>query len=182
MLVEDETDLLLFPSLRAMWSPRGEPARVMLSGWNGHRVVFGCMNVATGHRLFQVRHHQRAEDFQAFLHQVRRQYRGRQVTVLLDGNKSHTENASQDVVDQLGMRLLWLPKRAPELNPMDTLWGQGKDAICANKQYTSIDEQTASFIEHVSGLSNAQALQTSGVLSKHFWSHHATSKKFRLPA
>jgi hypothetical protein len=28
------------------------------------------MNLATGHRLFQVRHRQRAEDFQAFLRQV----------------------------------------------------------------------------------------------------------------
>lgn len=182
MLVEDETDLLLFPPLRAMWSPRGEPAQVRLSGWNAHRVVFGCMNLATGHRLLQVRHHQRAEDFQAFLHQVRRQYRGWQVTVLLDGNKSHTAGASQGLADQLGLRLLWLPKRAPELNPMDTLWGQGKDAICANKQYTSIDEQAALFIDYVTGLSNAQALQTSGVLSEHFWLRRAMSKKFCLPA
>jgi len=68
VLVEDETDLLLFPPLRAMWSPRDQPAQVMLSGWNARRVVFGCMNLVTGHRLFQIRRHQRAQDFQAFLH------------------------------------------------------------------------------------------------------------------
>jgi len=181
MLVEDETDLLLFPPLRAMWSPRGEPARVMLSGWNAKRVVFGCMNLATGHRLLQVRHHPRAEDFQAFLRRVRRHYRGWQVTLLLDGSHSHTANASQDLAKQLGIRLLWLPKRAPELNPMDTLWGQGKDAISANKQYTSIDEQAALFIDYVGGLSNRKALQTSGVRSKHFWLRRAMSKKFCLP-
>jgi len=70
VLVEDETDLLLFPPLRAMWSPRGEPARVMLSGWNARRAISGCMNLVTGHRLFQVRKYQRAEDFQAFLRHV----------------------------------------------------------------------------------------------------------------
>jgi transposase len=106
----------------------------MLSGWNAQRVVFGCLNLATGHRLFQVRHHQRADDFQAFLRQVRRHYRGWRVTLLLDGNKSHTADASQALAQQLGLRLLWLPKRAPELNPMDTLWGQGRDlykqAVC----------------------------------------------------
>jgi hypothetical protein len=75
VLVEDETDLLLFPPLRAMWSLRGVPAQVLLSGWNARRTVFGCMNLATGHRLFQVRHRQRAHDFQAFLHQVHRAYR-----------------------------------------------------------------------------------------------------------
>lgn len=182
LLVEDETELRLFPPLRAMWSVRGEPARVMLSGWNAHRVVFGCMNLATGHRLFQVRRHQRGLDFQAFLRQVRQHYRGWQVTLLLDGNKSHTAECTQALAQRLRIRLLWLPKRAPELNPMDTLWGQGKDAICANKQYASIDEQTASFIEHLTGLSNKEALQTSGVLSKHFWLRRAMLKKFCSPA
>ena len=182
VLVEDETDLLLFPPLRAMWSLRGKPARVMLSGWNAKRVVFGCMNLTTGHRLFQVRHYPRAEDFQAFLSQIRRHYRGWQVTVLLDGAGSHIAKTTQAWAARLGIRLLWLPKRTPELNPMDTLWGQGKDAICANKQYTSIDEQVASFIGYLSGLPNETALQTSGVLSAHFWLRRVMSKKFCKPA
>jgi hypothetical protein len=144
VLVEDETDLLLFPPLRATWSPRGQAAQVVLSGWNARRVVFGCMNLATGHCLFQVRRHQRAHDYQPFLLQVHRQYRGWKVTVLLDSDSTHTANASQTSAAQLGIRLLWLPKRAPELNPMDTLWGQAKDVISANKQYTSIDQQAES--------------------------------------
>lgn len=182
ILVEDETDLLLFPPLRAMWSPRGVPAQVMLSGWNARRVVFGCMNLATGHRLFQVRHHQRAADFQAFLRQVRRQYRGWHVIMVLDGASSHAAQTSQALANSLGIRLVWLPKRAPELNPMDTLWGQGKDAICANKQYTSIDEQVTSFIDHLSGLSNGRALQTAGVLSRRFWLRRVRVKNFCRPA
>lgn len=182
MLAEDETDLLLFPPLRAMWSLRGVPAEVLLSGWNARRTVFGCMNLATGHRLFQVRHRQRAEDFQAFLHQVHRQYRGWRVTLLLDSDRSHTAMASQTLAAAFGIQLLWLPKRAPELNPMDTLWGQGKDAICANKQYASIDEQAAHFIHHLAGMTDAKAMQTSGIQSQHFWLRQALSKKFRSSA
>jgi hypothetical protein len=178
LLVEDETDLLLFPPLRASWSLRGQPAQVLLSGWNAKRVVFGTMNLVTGHRLFQVRLHQRAEDFQAFLHDVRRHYRGWHVTLLLDGNRSHTAHASQRLADRLGMRLLWLPKRAPELNPMDTLWGQGKDVVSANKQYATMDEQVDLFISHLYGLSNKEALKTSGVLSENFWLHQILSKYF----
>jgi hypothetical protein len=182
VLVEDETDLLLFPPLRAMWSPRGQAAQVMLSGWNARRVVFGCMNLATGHRLFLVRRHQRAHDFQAFLLQIRRRYRGWQVTLLLDSDSSHTAKTSQTLAAQLGIQILWLPKRAPELNPMDTLWGQGKDVISANKQYTNIDQQAESFIMHLTSLSNREALKTSGVLSAHFWLRRALSKNFCGPA
>jgi hypothetical protein len=182
LLVVDETALQLFPPLRAMWSLRGAPAQVLLSGWNAHRIVLGCMNLVTGHRLFQVRRRQRAEDFQAFLRHIQRHYRGWQVVLLLDNHPSHTAHTSQAVAERFGIRLLWLPKRTPELNPMDTLWGQGKDAICANKQYTSIDEQTALFVDYVSSLSNAQALRTSGVLSKQFWLRRALSKHFMRPA
>jgi hypothetical protein len=176
VLVEDETDLLLFPPLRAMWSPCGIPAQVMLSGWNAKRVVFGCMNLVTGHRVFLARRRQRAQDFQASLRLVRRQYRGWQVTMVLDSHKSHDARGSQLLAAQLGIRLLWLPKRAPEPNPMDTLWGQGKDAICANKQFTTIDEQVAAFINHLNGLSNHEALQTSGVLSRQFWLRRVVEK------
>jgi DDE superfamily endonuclease len=182
VLVEDETDLLLFPPLRAMWSPRGEPARVMLSGRNARRVVFGCMNLMTGHRVFLVREKQYAIDFQAFLREVRRRYDGRRVVMLLDADSSHTARASRTLARQLNIRLLWLPTRSPELNPMDTLWGQAKDAICVNTQYTGIDEQADAFIAHVSGLSNREALRTSGVLSKHFWLRRTLSSYFCGPA
>ena len=47
LLVEDETDLLLFPPLRSTWSQRGQPAQVLLTGWNARRVVFGAMNLVT---------------------------------------------------------------------------------------------------------------------------------------
>lgn len=182
VLVEDEIDLLLFPSLRAMWSLRSVPARGLLSDWNARRTVFGCMNLATGHQVFQVRYLQRAEDFQAFMRQVHRQYRGWHVTLLWDCDSSHTAITSQNLAAVLGIQLLWLPKRAPQLNPMDTLWGQGKDAICANKQYTSVDDQAAHFIHHMAGLSNVQSLQTAGILSEHFWFRHVLVKKICRPA
>ncbi len=66
------------------------------------------------------------------------------MALLLDGDPSHTAKASLREAE--GMTLLWLPKRSPELNPMDTLWGQGKDVIAANKQYATIEEQVDHFL------------------------------------
>src|SRR5262245_38278183 len=62
-LFEDETDLLLFPPLRAGWRLRGAPAPVPLHGGNAKRVVFGAINIDTGRRLFLVRRRQRGADF-----------------------------------------------------------------------------------------------------------------------
>jgi DDE superfamily endonuclease len=167
LLAEDETDLLLFPPLRAAWSKRGQAAEVWLSGRNARRVIFGAMNLWTGARLLVPRPKGRSVDFQAFLDAVRWAYWGWHVALMLDEDPCHTAKASVAAAE--GMTLLWLPKRSPELNPMDTLWGQGKDVISANKQYATIEEQVERFLRYLQSLSNEEALHTSGVLSEDFW-------------
>jgi DDE superfamily endonuclease len=169
VLAEDETDLLLFPPLRSAWSLRGQPKEVLLSGRNARRVVFGAMNLRTGHRLLLPREHQRAADFQAFLRVVHSSYRGWHVALLLDEDPSHTAKGSVQLADRYDLELLWLPKRSPKLNPMDTLWGQGKDVISADKQYATLDEQVDRFLEYLESLSVWEALHTAGVYSKRFW-------------
>src|SRR3954468_10190222 len=180
VLAQDETDLLLFPPLRAAWSKRGEVARVWLSGRNARRVIFGAMNLRTGTRLLVPRQRGRSGDFQEFLAEIRWHYRGWHVALLLDEDPCHTAKASLRETE--GMTLLWLPKRSPKLTPMDTLWGQGKDVISANKQYTTIDEQVDRFLGHLRSLTNQEALHTSGVLSKRFWLKAALSHLFCGPA
>lgn len=182
VLAEDETDLLLFPPLRACWSPRGQTRRVALGGGNARRVVFGAMNLRTGYRLFLKRERQKAADFQAFLGVVHSRYRGWHVALLLDEDPSHTAKASVRLAGEFDIELLWLPKRAPQLNPMDTLWGQGKDVISADKQYASIEEHVDRFLGLLTGLSNRDVLHTSGVLSTDFWLKSALAKNFCGPA
>jgi DDE superfamily endonuclease len=169
VLAEDETDLLLFPPLRSCWSPVGRPKEVVLSGRNARRVLFGAVNLRTAYRLLLPRERQRATDFQAFLWEVHSCYRGWHVAMLLDEDPSHTAKGSVRLADGFGIELLWLPKRSPQLNPMDTLWGQAKDVVCADKQYADLDEQVDRFIRHLRGLSFWQTLESSGINSDDFW-------------
>jgi transposase len=66
----------------------------------------------------------------------------------------------------------WLPKRAPELNPMEGLWRHCKVVVSANKQYTSIDQQTRLFVRHLMSFTDEEALQLSGGRSPDFWLHN----------
>jgi hypothetical protein len=132
-------------------------------------VVFGTINIDTGHRLFLVRRRQKGEDFRAFLSVIRSHYRGWRVALLPDEDASHTAAASQELAAEMGIRLIWLPKRCPELNGMDHLWGHGKDHVCANRQYPVIDEQAERFVDYLRGLSNREALRQAGILAEDFW-------------
>jgi len=169
LLAEDETDLLLFPPLRACWCLRGQPAEVLLSGRNARRVVFGVLNLRTGYRLFLAREHQRAGDFQAFLELLHWHFRSRPVALLLDEDPSHTAQGSQGLAEALDIELIWLPKRCPKLNPLDHLWGHGKDEVSANKQYATIEDQVDRFTRFLYSWSAGEALHKAGVLSQRFW-------------
>lgn len=168
-LAEDETDLLLFPPLRSNWSRRGQPSRVLISGRNARRVIFGALNLRTGKRLFLASSKQTQQDFQTFLRQIYNHYRGWNIAMLLDENSTHTARKSIQCAASLGIRLLWLPKRSPQLNPMDHLWGHAKNITSANLQFPTIDDHVHHFLEYLNSLSNWDAREISGVLSKRFW-------------
>jgi transposase len=181
ILAEDETDVLLFPPLRAAWAKRGKQAEVRLTGRNARRVLFGALNLRTGHRVLVCRERQRAADFSVFLRELRRRYRDRPIALLLDEDSSHTAKASQLLAAKLNIRLLWLPKRSPELNPMDHLWRAPKQKICANRQYANVDEVARRVVRYVQRLTSRDALRKAGVLSRRFWLRNALSKYFCGP-
>lgn len=78
LLFEDETLLRLFPVPRRAWSLPGEPASIAITGNNAKRVLFGTINVRTGHRILMRYPNMRQEGFQDFLRILRRCYPGRQ--------------------------------------------------------------------------------------------------------
>jgi transposase len=168
-LFADETDLLLFPPLRAGWFLRGKPADVPLSGENAKRTVFGAVNVETGELNLVAREGACAVDFQAHLRLVRQYYGERRVVMMLDRASRHTAADSEDVAAERSVELVWLPSRCTNVNPLDRLWRQGKDNTCANKQYASIDEQAHRFIQYLQGLSRPEVLRKAGLSSKKFW-------------
>jgi hypothetical protein len=168
-LFEDETDLLLFPPLRAGWFLRGKEAHVRITGKNAKRTVFGTIDVEGGGRLFVAGEGACGIDFQVLLRLIRTKYGKRRVAVLLDRASRHTADESKRLAAELDIALLWLPSHCVNVNPLDRLWEAGKGRICANKQHMSVDYQAQFFIDYLLSLPDEEALRRAGILSKRFW-------------
>lgn len=169
LLFEDEIILRLFPVLRRAWSLKGEQVRVGISGKNAKRVLFGTINLRTGHRITMQHPGLNQQGFQAFLCLLRRCYPGRPLWLLLDEATAHTAPKSRSLAEALNITLVWLPKQCSELNAMDHLWKELKADISANYQYQDIDEHIVLAECYTLSLSNQQALKRAGILSKNFW-------------
>jgi transposase len=170
LLATDWTLLRLFPPLRAAWAREGEQAAVEISGRNAKRVLFGAINLRTGRRVVLKRKRAGGSDSQALLAELRSRYRGWQtIWLLIDRAPSNRDRRTQELAERLRIELVWLPKQAPKLNPMDQLWRELKRLVAANRQADSIDELADEAERWVLGLSPEEALRKAGVLSKNFW-------------
>lgn len=169
LLFEDETIIRLFPGLRKGWTLQGSQAMVGITGRNARRVLFGTINMRTGHRIIARYRNMRQDSFQDFLRLVRSKYKGRHVWMLLDKAGSHTTIASRTLAMALNIDLIWLPTQCPELNAMDHLWRQMKTDVSSNHQYESVDDHATQAEQYLLELSNKAALKRAGILSKNFW-------------
>jgi DDE superfamily endonuclease len=155
--------------MRKAWSLRGEQAVVPIPGGNAKRVLFGTLNLRTGHRIVFRGPNMRQAPFQSFLRLLGRSYPGRQIWLLLDEAPCHIAPRSQVLAEALNMVLIWLPKQCAELNAMDQLWRELKADISANYQFTSIEAHAAYAEQWILSLSQSEALLKAGVVSKNFW-------------
>src|SRR5215218_4215013 len=170
LLCCDWTLLRLFPPLRAAWARKGTQATVPITGANAKRVLFGAINLRTAHRVVLIRPRAGAADAQAFLREIRRRYRAAgTIWLLADRASAHTAARTQMLAAALGIRFLWLPKQAPELNAMDQLWRELKRLIAANRQAASADALASNAAGWVLGLTPQQARRKAGMTSPHFW-------------
>jgi DDE superfamily endonuclease len=169
LLFEDETILRLFPHWRRAWSLSGKQATIGVTGHNRKVVLFGAINVRTGHRIVMRDARMSQVGFQNFLHLLRRCYPGRQIWLLLDKGSCHTVPKSQALAESLDVKLIWLPRQCPELNAMDQFWRQVKSDISANYQFSSIEEHASFAEQYIIKLTNMQAKRRAGILSKNFW-------------
>jgi hypothetical protein len=140
-----------------------------MTGQNAKRVLFGAINLRTGHRVVWRRPNMAQEHFQAFLHLLREAYPGRPMVLLLDEAPGHRAAKSQGLAAQLDIVLIWLPKPCAELNAMDQLWRELQGPISANYQYPTIDEHAAAAEQWIRSLTSTEALRKAGILSKNFW-------------
>ena len=171
-LFEDETVLRLLPELRRAWSLRGKQARIPITGENAKCVLFGTLNLRTGHRIAARGPSMRQQHFQHFLRLLRRSYPGRPISLILDKASCHTTPASQGLAKSLNIGLIWLPEQWSELNGMDQLWRELKADISANVQYKSVSQHANVAERWLFSLSKTEALRKASILAEDFWLRH----------
>jgi putative transposase len=141
---QDEVDLNLNPKIGSMWMRKGEQAVVETPGNNHKCHVAGSLVWKTGTLLVSDPQPSRnAAMFIAHLDDLRCRLRGcRKIHVICDNAKFHNCCAVADYLAAWNHRIAihFLPKYAPETNPVERVWWHLHETITRNHRCQTLAE------------------------------------------
>jgi transposase len=137
---EDESGVSQRPSVRRTWAPKGEtPVLIHAFNWSKMSICAALGYRWDGRRsrlFFQTREGSyNSESLLSFLTDLHRELRGRKVVLVWDGLPAHKSRKMKEYLRQQRhwLREERLPGYAPDLNPVETLWGNIKGQELANR-------------------------------------------------
>jgi putative transposase len=140
---QDEVDVHLNPKIGSCWMQRGEQAEVVTPGDNVKRHLAGSLVWRTGTLLVSSAGTRRdAGLFVAHLDDLRRRLRGsRVIHVICDNASFHDCRKVREYLEVWGhrIRLHYLPKYAPETNPIERIWWRMHETLTRNHRCQDID-------------------------------------------
>jgi putative transposase len=144
VVFQDEVDVHLNPKIGSCWMIRGEQTEVITPGNNEKRHLAGSVHWRTGRLLLSAPARRRnAELFIAHLDDLRRQLRGyRVIHVVCDNARFHDCRAVHQFLALHPGRIVlhYLPKYAPETNPIERIWWHLHETITRNHRCRTIEE------------------------------------------
>jgi len=169
----DETTLREFPPLRAGWARRGEQAAATISGRNSRRVLHGALNIVTGEMVRVVRERNRGADSAALIAALAaRTPAGKSLPgapwAAWDNAPPHHTRLARETAAAVGIAVLPLPFRAPELMPCEDVWRGMKGVVAANRAYADMDELAVRAVAWLDDHTPADLLRLAGLRSSKF--------------
>jgi len=140
---QDEADLSLNPEVGCAWMARGRQAELPTPGDNEKCYLAGSLHWRTGALFETVGPKRDGALFVRHLDELRRRLRRyRVIHVLCDSAKFHKQGAVVQFLKEHGGRVVlhYLPRYAPECNPVERVWWRMREAITRNHRCQSLRE------------------------------------------
>jgi transposase len=143
---QDEVDINTNPKIGAMWMRKGQQAELPTPGTNDKRYLAGSVNWRTGALFWTEGKRRNGKLFVRHLDELRQRLRCyRVIHVICDNARFHIAAQCKEVqayLERWGGRIVlhYLPKAAPETNPIERLWWHLHEEISRCHTCQSMEE------------------------------------------
>jgi transposase len=136
----DEFNLSWLPTLRALWSPRGQQVMIPTPGQPYKRDGLGAVTYHTGETVGLCRRRKRRQEVADLWQALVDKPPTGTISVAWDNADTHADDAVEAVVRAAARRLVlrYVPTDSPWLNPIEMLW-QLRREVTHGELFASLD-------------------------------------------
>ena len=164
----DEFNVSWLPTLKAMWSPKGQQVMIPSPGKQRTHYGIGAVNYHTGETVVIVRRHKRRSEIAELLQALVDKHPHETVYIGWDNASTHEDDEVEAVVRGAAGRLLllYLPTYSPWLNPAEMLWRHFRREVTHCELFASmqaVEDATLDFFRRY----NAQPARVLSIIGAH---------------
>jgi transposase len=136
----DEFNVSWLPTLKALWSPKGQQIMISTPGQPTKRYGLGAVNYHTGETVVLIERHKRRREIAKLLQALVDKHPTGSIYVAWDNADTHEDDEVEAVVRAAAGRLvlLYLPTYSPWLNPIEMLWRHYRREVTHCELFESI--------------------------------------------
>ncbi len=139
LIFMDESTFKMLPTLTRIWAKKGSKPMIPTYDDKSKIVITGGTNPVVGKTHFRLSPSDSKEYILEFLKQIRRNYPGLDIVIVLDNDSSHKAKIVKKYVTQdQKMRLKYLPSYAPQLNIQENIWKWLRKRVTHNYLFESL--------------------------------------------
>ena len=159
ILTEDEMHLSTQTTVQKIWLPQGEYPKIEVSKKRESRSIYGFLNVKTGQEHAFKTMWQNMYITADILKEVRKIYPTQKLFLVWDKAGWHKGIEAQKFIKKDGnIETLYFPAAAPEENPQEHVWKNGRSQVTHNVFIKDIDKATDEFVHYLNTASFPYAL------------------------
>jgi len=151
VLAGDEMILSTQTTFQKIWLPINSFPKIDVSNKRMNRSVYGFLNVKSGVEHAYKTERQNSTTTCKVLDKLSRLYRGQKIVLLWDNAPWHRGKEVKQWLEKTkyNIFLIAFPRYAPELNPQEHVWKEGRTKITHNKFIEHIDKVVTKFVDYL---------------------------------
>jgi len=150
ILVEDEMSLSAQTTFQKIWLPVGEYPKIEVSSQKTARSIYGFLNIRNRKEHAFKTEWQNMRITAGVLEKIRKIYPKKKILLIWDQAPSHKGSVAQKFIKKDGkIKTLHFPRAAPEENPQEHVWKDGRNKVSHNRYIQNIDTTTDEFVDYL---------------------------------
>lgn len=144
LFFQDEGRFGRINTLHRCWMPQGVRAIVGKQLIRQYTYAYTAVCPETGETFSLILPYADSDSMSIFLEELSKQYSQNRIVMILDNASWHS---NKTMINIQNIKPLFLPPRAPELNPAECIWHHIKEKYFSNRVFNNINEVEQKLVE-----------------------------------